>query len=285
VKRVILTKDGLLSTPAASAIIREITPTYRKPFGCFILTASHNPAGVDGDVGIKFNGEDGGPSQSDLTSAIYNESKKLSSFFTCDQLPTFDLSEERIEVIESQDGLNRLHIEVISPFQHYFSLLSAIFDFSQISMLLDHPAFSFVFDGMNGVTGVYAHELFGEVLGVDFSSSSSSSSRLINCTPLPDFGGIHADPNLVYAKELCELMNIVTSQQQQDEEEEEEKEKGQVEFSMGCASDGDGDRNMILGNEFFVNPSDSLALILFLASSCIPYFRDFGLGGIKGFDF
>jgi phosphoglucomutase len=241
VAKVLVGKDGIISTPAVSAIIRK-----RKTFGGLIMSASHNPGGPKYDWGIKFNYKSGEPAPESITDKIYNETQTIQSIRQAD-LPDVDLS---------QLGVTRhgsFTVEVIDPVADYLELLQEVFDFQLLRALLSRPDFRFKFDAMHAVTGAYAKRVFVDALGAPLES-------LVNDTPLEDFGGGHPDPNLTYAHDLVETMF---------------KEDGP---DFGAASDGDGDRNMILGRTFFVTPSDSVAMIAANAQEAIPYFKN----GIKG---
>ena len=238
--RVIVGCSGLLSTPAVSCIIRK-----HCAFGGFILSASHNPGGIDGDFGIKYNIGNGGPAPESITDAIYQQSLKISAYKTChapdlplDQLGSFTLGTMKIEVID--------------PVDDYAELMATLFDFDAIRELFKR-GFQMKFDGMHAITGPYAKRIIEETLGAPVGT-------VINAEPLIDFGNGHPDPNLTYAKTL---VNILFSPDAPD---------------FGAASDGDGDRNMVLGNNFFVNPSDSLAIIAANATLA-PGYQD-GLRGI-----
>ncbi len=224
IKKIMVGLSGILSTPAASCIIRK----YRLD-GAFILSASHNPGGPEGDFGIKFNTANGGPAPEKITEKIYQESLGLTSYRTIDH-PDIEL--DQIAVFTLGD----LQVEVFDPVSDYAELMAEIFDFDLIGGLLRKPDFSFRFDAMHAVTGPYAEEIFVKRLGAPADS-------LLNCTPKADFGGGHPDPNLKYAAKLVAVMFAAKAP------------------AFGAASDGDGDRNMILGDNFFVNPSDSVAII------------------------
>ena len=224
IKKIMVGQNGILSTPAASCIIRKF-----KLDGAFILSASHNPGGPDGDFGIKFNTENGGPAPEKVTEKIFQESLALTRYLTVDN-PEIDLAQAATFMV------GEMAVEVFDPVTDYANLVSEIFDFDLIRELLQSPGFSFRFDAMHAVTGPYAEEIFVKRLGAPADS-------LLNCTPQPDFGGGHPDPNLKYAADLVKIMFA---------------DKAPV---FGAASDGDGDRNMILGDNFFVNPSDSVAVI------------------------
>ncbi len=241
VGEVLLGQAGILSTPAASHVIRKY-----KALGGILLTASHNPGGPDGDFGVKFNISNGGPAPEKLTDAIFEESKQLKEYkiekaqvTPIDQLGSFKLAE--------------MDIKVIDPVTDYADLMESIFDFPAIKELIASADFSMCYDAMSAVTGPYATEILGSRLGLD-------TNAIINTQPLMNFGGRHPDPNLSTAKQLVSKMY---------------DKKGAPNF--GAASDGDGDRHMILGDYFFVNPSDSLA-ILAANAQAIPAYEE----GIKG---
>jgi phosphoglucomutase len=264
VKRVWIGKDGLLSTPAVSATIRERGPLWQKSFGSFILTASHNPGGPEEDFGIKYNCELGQPAPEKITDAIYMNTTTIKSYKICKDFPDIDITTLGNAVVVSDDGTIEVHVEVIDSTESHINLLKSIFDFKAIKDLLDRPDFSFVYDSMNGVNGPYARKLFVELLG-------QPESCLINAIPKDDFGGGHADPNLTYAKELVALAGLDRKGNKIDV-------TGPIpDFAAAC--DGDADRNMILGKQFFVSPSDSLAIIVHYAD-VIPFFRT--QGGLKG---
>jgi len=266
VKRFWIGKNGLLSTPATSAVIRERGPRWQKAFGAFVLSASHNPGGINEDFGIKYNCENGGPAPENLTELIFKNTTTITSLRICQNLPDIDLSTPGCQHICSDDGNLRIFVEVIDPVEEHLKLLKSLFDFNAIRSLFARPDFSFLYDSMHGVQGPYAQRIFVEEFG-------ASPQCVINAIPKPDFNGIHADPNLTYAKELVDIMGVDS--------------KGQPVFGQtqeppcfGAAADGDADRNMILGRRFFVTPSDSLAIIAAHAVDVIPFFRD--QGGLRG---
>ncbi|CAJ1951980.1 unnamed protein product [Cylindrotheca closterium] len=265
VKRIWVGQDGLMSTPAISATIRERGPIWQQAFGAFILTASHNPGGPDEDFGIKYNCENGGPAPDILTNTIYENTTKIYKYFICPEFPSIDLSECGPTNVKSTDGMKQVCVEVISSTENHVTLLKSIFDFDAIRGLLDRNDFSMVYDAMHGVNGPYAKKVFVDELG-------QPESVCMNCVPKDDFNGAHADPNLTYAKELVELMGLDRKGAKIDT-------GAKVVQSFGAAADGDGDRNMILGTRFFVSPSDSLAVIASYAH-VIPFFRS--QGGLKG---
>ncbi len=221
--RVLVGQNGILSTPAVSCLIRKY-----KAFGGIVLSASHNPGGVDGDFGIKYNIGNGGPAPEKVTDAIYAQTKVITSYriLTADDV---DLSQ--LGTVQ----LGRMTVEVIDSVKDYAELMRSLFDWERIQLLFQ-SGFRFCFDALHAVTGGYATEIFVNQLG-------APSNSIIHGTPLEDFGGGHPDPNLVYARELVEMLF------------------GEDAPDFGAASDGDGDRNMILGKKFFVTPSDSLAII------------------------
>ncbi len=223
VAKLIIGKDGFISTPAGSHIILK-----NKADGGFVLSASHNPGGENGDFGIKYANESGGQAPSSVTDKIYQNTKEIKEYKIFDA-PDIDLSE-----IGTQK-LGDMTIEIIDPVVDYVNMMQEIFDFEAIKKLFQ-SGFTMRFDAMNAVTGPYAQRIFEEILGAPKGS-------VVNFRPLPDFGGLHPDPNLIYAKELVDLM---FSDKAPD---------------FGAANDGDGDRNMILGKKFFVTPSDSLAIL------------------------
>ena len=265
VKRFWIGENGLLSTPATSAIIRERGPQWQKAFGAFILTASHNPGGPDEDFGIKYNCELGQPAPAYLTDAIYEGTTTIKSYKIAKDFPDIKMDAPGFTIVKSDDGSSEISIEVISSTETHVALLKSIFDFGEIKALLDRPDFSMVYDTMYGVNGPYAKKIFCEELG-------QPESCCMNATPKNDFNGGHADPNLTYAKELVAIMGLDRNGMKTDM-------SGKKIPDFGAAADGDGDRNMILGKQFFVSPSDSLAVIVANADD-IPFFKT--QGGLKG---
>lgn len=238
--KVLVGQDGILSTPAASCVIRK----YRT-FGGIILSASHNPGGPDGDFGIKFNSSNGGPATETVTEAIFAASRIISQYQWLDA-PDMALDKP------GTSKLGNMTVEVIDPVSDYAELMESLFDFGAIRDLLA-SGFRIRFDAMHAVTGPYASEILQRRLGAPADS-------LMNAVPLEDFGGGHPDPNLTYAPELVGIMYADDAP------------------DFGAASDGDGDRNMILGKRFFVTPSDSLALLAANATLA-PAYRS-GLAGV-----
>ena len=221
--KVLVGQGGILSTPATSHVIR-----HYKAFGGFILSASHNPGGPDADFGIKYNIGNGGPAPEKITDAVFARTKSIDRYLTTDA-PDIDLG-----TVGSQKS-GDLVVEVIDPVADYAALMQTLFDFPAIAKMFA-GGFTMRFDAMHAVTGPYAHRILEEILG-------APKGTVVNGTPLPDFGGGHPDPNLVYAKDLYDLL------------------MGPDAPDFGAASDGDGDRNLIIGRKRFVTPSDSLALL------------------------
>ena len=240
VGRVKVGQSGILSTPATSCVIRQ-----SGAFGGIILSASHNPGGPDGDFGVKYNISNGGPAPEKVTEAIFARSKAIDHYKTV-TAPDIDLD----TLGESQIG--EMVVEVINSVTDYAKLMESLFDFDRIHQLLT-GSFRMCMDSMHAVTGPYAHAIFEQRLG-------APAGTVQNGTPLEDFGGGHPDPNLVYAHDLVEVLF------------------GENAPDFGAASDGDGDRNMILGRNFFVTPSDSLA-VLAANATLVPGYRA-GLAGI-----
>ncbi len=238
--RVLVGQGGILSTPAASCIIRKY-----QTFGGIILSASHNPGGPGGDFGIKYNIGNGGPAPEKITDAIFANSKQISAYKIKDAP---DLPLDVIGTFEIGDML----VDVIDSVADYAELMASIFDFTAIRLLLN-SGFRMKFDAMHAVTGPYAREILVNRL-------NAPEDSLMNAEPLEDFGQGHPDPNLTYAHELVEILY------------------GDNAPDFGAASDGDGDRNMILGDHFFVTPSDSLAILAANASLVPGYAK--GIAGI-----
>lgn len=239
--KLIIGQGALLSTPAASCLIRKY-----KAFGGIILSASHNPGGPDADFGIKYNSTNGGPAAEKITEAIYSRSKQIKEY------RIIEADDVDIDSIGEQ-MLGDMCVEIIDPIKDYAELMESIFDFKTMRELLSSGGFSMCFDAMNAVTGPYAHEILENRLG-------AAAGTVLRGEPLTDFGGAHPDPNLAHAKELVAKMN------------------GAGAPDFGAASDGDGDRNMILGYDFYVTPSDSLA-ILAANATLVPGYKQ-GLAGV-----
>ncbi|KAJ4826303.1 Phosphoglucomutase-1 [Turnera subulata] len=257
VRRIWVGQNGLLSTPAVSAVIRErVGADGSKATGAFILTASHNPGGPNEDFGIKYNMENGGPAPEGITDKIYENTKTIKEYLTSD-LPDVDIASTGVTSFSGPEG--QFDVEVFDSASDYVKLMKSIFDFESIKKLLSSPSFTFCYDALHGVAGAYAKRIFVEELG-------AKESSLLNCVPKEDFGGGHPDPNLTYAKELVARMGLGKSNSDGEPPE------------FGAAADGDADRNMILGKRFFVTPSDSVAIIAANAVESIPYFS----GGLKG---
>lgn len=240
VKRCVVGQNGLLSTPAASCIIRK-----GKHTGGIILSASHNPGGPTGDFGIKYNAANGGPAPEKITSAIYEA--------------TLSISEYRIQAADDVDlsvigdvMIADTTVSIIDPVDDYAEMMAGLFDFPSIKALFD-GGFTLSFDAMHAITGPYATRILEGILG-------APEGTVVNGTPLADFGGGHPDPNPVYAKDLFDLMHSRAAP------------------DMGAASDGDGDRNIVLGKNQYVAPSDSVAILAANATH-VPAYKS-GLAGV-----
>lgn len=248
--RVITTTDGILSTPAASHLIRE-----RQAIGGIILSASHNPGGPEGDFGVKLNGANGGPAPESLTDAIYAVTQRLESYRIAEapseEPASADTQAARRLEAPGQWSLGQLQVEVIDGVEGYVALMQQLFDFDAIADLL-RSGFPIAFDAMHAVTGPYAKRILEGLLG-------APAGTVRHGVPLEDFGDGHPDPNLTYAHELASLLL-----------------EGD-DYRFGAACDGDGDRNMILGRHCFVNPSDSLAVLTANATLAPGY-----AGGLAG---
>ncbi len=239
-KKLIIGQNGMISTPASSEVLLK-----NHADGGLVLSASHNPGGENGDFGIKYATKSGGQCSSKISDAIYARTKEISAF------KIFDAPDVNLQNLGTQK-LGDMEIEVIDPIGIYTEMMENIFDFAAIKKLFA-GGFTMVFDAMNAVTGPYAIKIFEEVLGAPKGS-------VRNFIPKPDFGGLHPDPNLIYAKNLVDFMYSDNGP------------------DFGAANDGDGDRNMILGRKFFVTPSDSLA-ILTDNYKYIPAYKD-GIYGV-----
>ncbi len=238
--RLLIGRDGLLSTPAVSHLIRK-----HGAFGGIILSASHNPAGPQGDFGIKYNSGNGGPASEKITEGIFAKTREINQYRVA-EAPDIDLG-----------GLDRtkveaMIVEVIDPVGDYQELMETLFDFDAIRDLFK-SGFRMRFDAMHAITGPYARAILEDTLGAPAGS-------VVNGVPLQDFGGHHPDPNLVHAKELHDLMMSSAAPE------------------FGAASDGDGDRNLIIGRHQFVTPSDSLAILAAQAKLAPAHAK--GLAGI-----
>jgi phosphoglucomutase len=238
--RVVVGKGGILSTPAVSALIRALGA-----FGGIILSASHNPGGPQGDFGVKYNISAGGPAPESVTEAIFGHTKMITAYKLSDAL---DVDIDRLGTVKVEG----MEIEVIDPVTQYLSLMKTLFDFDAIRALFA-SGFRMRFDGLHAVTGPYARVIFEDEL-------KAGAGTVVNGTPLPDFGGHHPDPNPTYAKDLFDLMMSPSAP------------------DFGAASDGDGDRNMILGRNAYVTPSDSLAILSANAHYAPGYSK--GLAGV-----
>ena len=240
VGRVLVGRGALLSTPAASCVIRKYGAA-----GGFVLSASHNPGGPDEDFGIKFNAANGGPAPEGFTNAVYARTLEISEYRTA-ETPDVDLD------TLGPSKVGDMVVEVVDPVTDYAELLEQLFDFNLIQGALKAGSLSICFDAMHAITGPYARRILVERLG-------APADAVMNAVPLEDFGGGHPDPNLVHAHELAERMYAANAP------------------VLGAASDGDGDRNMIMGDHFFVTPSDSLA-VLAANLHLLPGYR----AGLKG---
>lgn len=237
--KVIVGQGGILSTPAASHVIR-----HYKAFGGLVLSASHNPGGPDGDFGIKYNGENGGPAVEKITDDVYARTQVIERYLTV-QTPDIDLDTIGTGAVAG------MAVTIIDPVEDYADLMQQLFDFDSIRDLFA-SGFRIRFDAMHAVTGPYATNILEGMLGAPKGS-------VINGVPLPDFGGGHPDPNLHHAKDLYDLMMSADGP------------------DFGAASDGDGDRNLIIGKNRFVTPSDSVAMLAANAHLAPAY-----KGGIAG---
>jgi phosphoglucomutase len=238
--RVLVGQGGILSTPAASHVIRKYGA-----YGGFVLSASHNPGGPDEDFGIKYNMGNGGPAPESVTDAVFERTRTIAEY------KIVEAADVDIDSIGSSDVAG-MSVEVIDSVADYAALMEELFDFPAIrAMFAD--GFRLSFDAMSAVTGPYAHRIFEEMLG-------APKGTVVNGIPLPDFGHHHPDPNLVHAKDLYDRM------------------MGDGAPDLGAASDGDGDRNLIIGRGIYVTPSDSLA-VLAANAHLAPGYKD-GITGI-----
>lgn len=239
-KRLIVGANGLLSTPAASNLIRK-----SKADGGLILSASHNPGGIDADFGLKYNISNGGPAPETVTAAIYEETTKISEYHTLD-------SEDLDLTVPGEQQLGAMVVEIVDPVASYAELMRSLFDFAKIRALFE-SGFSLRFDAMHAVTGPYAKAILEDELG-------AASGSVLNAVPSVDFGKGHPDPNPIWAKPLVDLVMSADGP------------------DFAAASDGDGDRNMILGKGIYVTPSDSLAVLAANAHLAPGYAK--GLAGV-----
>jgi len=245
--RVLVGQAGILSTPAASHVIRKY-----QAFGGMVLSASHNQGGLNGDFGIKYNIGNGGPAPEKITDEVFAKSKVISQYKIA-ELPLVDINTIGKTEFPGVNSGEIFTVEIIDAVQDYADLMQSLFDFSAIRQLLA-SGFEMKFDAMHAVTGPYAKEILVNRLGAPTES-------LMNCEPSEDFGGGHPDPNLTYAEDLVKIMFA-----------------GENALDFGAASDGDGDRNMILGQNFFVTPSDSLAVLAANATLVPAYAK--GIAGV-----
>ena len=238
--KIILAENGLMSTPAVSLLIRS--QPKNECYGAFILTASHNPGGPNDDMGIKFNGDNGAAIPEGKNLQIFEESKKIEKYFILDTDEKYPLDKPS-EISVDEDGkIRKIPIEIESTTKRYVEEMQKLFDFDLIKTLFNREDFEFVFDALNGISGPYALDIFNKIFNVPLKN-------LDKCHPLPDFGGIHPDPNLVHAKDLDAKMDVF------------KKDLSKKVPDFGAACDGDADRNIIFGPRMLVSPSDSLAVI------------------------
>jgi len=237
----IIGQGGLLSTPAASHVIRKYAA-----FGGLILSASHNPGGPDEDFGIKYNVGNGGPAPEKYTNAFFQRSQVIDSY------KTTAIEDVDLDSIGSQQ-IDELKITIIDPVTDYAELMQSIFDFNLLKQSISSGYITLLFDAMSAITGPYGKRILVDILG-------ASPESVINAEPLEDFGGHHPDPNLAHAHELAERMFSADAP------------------TFGAASDGDGDRNMITGSNIFVTPSDSLAIMAANAHLIPAYAK--GISGV-----
>lgn len=245
--RVLVGQAGILSTPAASHVIRKY-----QTFGGMVLSASHNQGGINGDFGIKYNIGNGGPAPEKITDEVFAKSKVITQYKIAD-VPVVDIDTIGKTEFPGVNTGETFTVEIIDAVQDYADLMQSLFDFPAIRQLLA-SGFEMKFDAMHAVTGPYAKEILVNRLGAPVES-------LMNCEPSEDFGGGHPDPNLTYAEDLVKIMFA-----------------GEDALDFGAASDGDGDRNMILGQNFFVTPSDSLAVLAANATLAPAYAK--GIAGV-----
>ena len=239
--RLLVGQGGILSTPAASCVIRK-----NQAFGGIILSASHNPGGPSEDFGIKYNAANGGPAPEKMTEQMYQHTRNIQEYFSVE---SEDVNLDSLGIRQ----VGQTQVEIIDPVVDYANLMESIFDFPAMSALFEGGKFRMCFDAMHAVTGPYAKEILENQLG-------APGGTVINAVPLTDFGGGHPDPNLVHAKELVARL------------------KGDNALDFGAASDGDGDRNMVLGKDCYINPCDSLAILAANAKLIPGYSR--GIAGI-----
>jgi phosphoglucomutase len=245
--RVLVGQAGILSTPAASHVIRKY-----QAFGGMVLSASHNQGGLNGDFGIKYNIDNGGPAPEKITDEVFAKSKVITQYKIA-ELPLVDINAIGKTEFPGVNNGETFTVEIIDAVQDYADLMQSLFDFPAIRQLLV-SGFEMKFDAMHAVTGPYAKEILVNRL-------AAPAESLMNCEPSEDFGGGHPDPNLTYAEDLVKIMFA-----------------GEDALDFGAASDGDGDRNMILGQNFFVTPSDSLAVLAANATLVPAYAK--GLAGV-----
>jgi len=247
VNEVHVAQGGLMSTPAASHYIRKLNSTTQgKCIGGFLLTASHNPGGPDNDFGIKYNGKNGGPALENFTDQAYIHTTKITEYSIADDFANhIDINKQGTYLLTNvARDKKEFRVQVVDSTKDYVELMEKLFNFEKLRKLFVRKDFKFCFDALGGISGPYALAIFRDKLGAD-------ASLLYNCQPLPDFGGHHPDPNLVYAEELVKKMDFHKTNL---------SDPNVPDFGAAC--DGDADRNMVLGKRFFVSPSDSLAILV-----------------------
>jgi phosphoglucomutase len=261
IKGVIVAENGIMSTPAVSLLVRH--QPNSECFGAIILTASHNPGGEHEDLGIKFNNAAGAPAPENITAKMFQCSKEIKTYHILDTDTEFSLKEDSIIRIGDEEiSATNFYIKIESSTKLYTETMQKLFDFNKLKSLVSRNDFKFAFDAMHGASSQYAVEIFHNVLGMPLKC-------LYNCSNLPDFGGLHPDPNLVYAKNLVKVMDIGSHRPEDDSVPD-----------FGAACDGDADRNMILGKRFFISPSDSLAIIVANYKLIPNLNREGGLAGV-----
>jgi len=240
VGKIVLAENGLMSTPAVSLLIRS--QPKGECYGGFIFTASHNPGGPNEDMGIKFNGDNGAAIPEGKNNEVFEASKKIAKYLILDTNEKFPMDKPSEIKVDENGTVRTVKIEIESTTKRYVEEMQKLFDFDLIKTLFKRDDFHFIFDGLNGISGPYAIAIFQEIFGVP-------KENLDKCKPLPDFGGLHPDPNLVHAKDLDAKMDVF------------KKDLSKKVPDFGAACDGDADRNIIFGPRMLVSPSDSLAAI------------------------
>lgn len=261
IKKIILAENGVMSTPAVSMLVRN--QPHLECFGAIVLTASHNPGGENEDLGIKFNNAAGAPAPEGVTAKMFQCTREISHYKTISHEKSFSMTENsKFKLVFGENDIREVFIQIESSTRLYVETMQNLFDFKKLKALFSRKDFKFAFDAMHGASGPYAIEIFNKILGVDIKN-------LHDCNILDDFGGLHPDPNLVYAKNLVRIMDI----------EGKNSDDSQVP-DFGAACDGDADRNMILGKRFFISPSDSVAIIAANYELIPSLNREGGLKGV-----